>query len=161
MKNKDFIISAFRTVRQRLLARRGDEDEDALQDAFCRLWIRRDDFSSQGEAEGFLTVAARNLIIDGQRKRQSHPEADMKEVDPHSVASDDDTDRKDLFIEVRRLIEENLSQRDAAILNRRDRDGWDFEEIAGYYGISEANARLIVSRSRKAIREIYRKRQKI
>ncbi|MDE6633448.1 MAG: sigma-70 family RNA polymerase sigma factor, partial [Muribaculaceae bacterium] len=47
------------------------------------------------------------------------------------------------------------------ILVHRDHDGWEFDEIASHYQISEANARMIVSRSRKTIREIYLKRQKL
>ena len=158
MMDKDFIVSAFRSVRRRFLARHGDEGEDALQEAFCRLWTRRGDFSSQGEAEGFLTVAARNLAVDGQRRRLAHPESDLKDID--RKPPDDDDDRYDLFGEISRLIEMNLSVRDREILLHRDHDGWEFDEIALHYGISEANARMIVSRARKTIRELYLKRQK-
>lgn len=141
------------------MARRSDDDEDSLQDAFCRLWTRRDDFSSQGEAEGFLTVAARNLTVDRQRRRLAHPETDLKDMD-RDPSTDDDDDRSGLYGEVSRLIEGNLTERDREILLHRDRDGWEFDEIADYYGISEANARMIVSRSRKTIRKLYIERQK-
>ncbi|MDE6855666.1 MAG: sigma-70 family RNA polymerase sigma factor, partial [Muribaculaceae bacterium] len=40
----------------------------------------------------------------------------------------------------------------------RDRDGWEFDEIAESFGISEANARMIVSRARKTIRSLYLKK---
>ncbi|MBD5224364.1 MAG: hypothetical protein HDS68_00120 [Bacteroidales bacterium] len=42
------------------------------------------------------------------------------------------------------------------ILFRRDRDEWSFEDIAKQYDITPANARLIVARARKTIRNIYR-----
>ncbi len=158
--DREFFISAFRNVRRRLMTRHGDDDEDALQDAFCRLWIRRDDFSSQGEAEGFLTVATRNISVDTHRRRQAHPETDIENA--NRLLSDDEEagSQTDQFLEIQRLIKNYLSPRDCEILIHRDHDGWEFDEIASHYQISEANARMIVSRSRKTIREIYLKRQK-
>ncbi len=157
--DKEFFISAFRNVRRRLMARHSDDEEDALQDAFCRLWTRRDDISSQGEAEGFLTVAARNLTVDSHRRRQAHPETDIENANRFQSEDDDGDSINEQYIEIQRLIERNLSPRDREILLHRDQDGWEFDEIASYYEISEANARMIVSRSRKAIRELYLKRQ--
>ncbi|MDE6379224.1 MAG: sigma-70 family RNA polymerase sigma factor [Muribaculaceae bacterium] len=155
---RDFIISAFRSVRRRLMSRSSDDDEDALQEAFCRLWSRRADFSSQSEAEGFLTVAARNVSIDRQRRRQTHPETDIDAIDRHPEADDDPDPPVELIAEINRLIETQLSPRDREILNRHDRDGWEFDEIAEHFGISQANARMIVSRARKTIRTLYRQR---
>ena len=156
---RDFFISAFRNVRRRFLARRSDDDEDSLQDAFCRLWTRRDDFSSQGEAEGFLTVAARNITVDSHRRMQAHPEFDIENANSFELDDEDRDSRNELFVEVRRLIESHLSPRDREILLHRDHDGWEFDEISVHYGISEANARMIVSRARKTIRKLYLKRQ--
>lgn len=159
--DRDFFISAFRNVRRRLMARHSDDDEDALQDAFCRLWIRRDDFSSKGEAEGFLTVTVRNLTVDSHRRRQAHPETDIENANK-LISDDDETgSQRDQLNEIRHIIETCLSLRDREILLHRDHDGWEFDEIASHYEISEANARLIVSRSRKTIREIYINRQKL
>ncbi|MDE6696080.1 MAG: sigma-70 family RNA polymerase sigma factor [Muribaculaceae bacterium] len=157
---RDFFISAFRNVRRRLMARHSDDDEDALQDAFCRLWTRRDDFSSQREAEGFLTVAAKNITIDSYRRRQAHPETDIENANQCVSNDDEASSQNEQLIEIRHLIQTYLSPRDCEILLHRDHDGWEFDEIATHYKISEANARLIVSRSRKTIREIYLKRQK-
>ncbi len=157
---KDFFIAAFRNVRRRLMARHSDDDEDALQDAFCRLWTRRDDFSSQGEAEGFLTIAAKNITVDSHRRRQAHPETDIENANQYMTDDDVTSSRNEQILEVKNLIYTCLSSRDREILVHRDHDGWEFDEIATHYQISEANARMIVSRSRKTIREIYLKRQK-
>lgn len=157
---RDFFISAFRNVHRRLMTRHSDDDEDALQDAFCRLWTRRDDFSSQGEAEGFLTVAAKNITVDTHRRRQAHPETDIENANQYISDDDGASSRNEQILEIKSLIRTFLSPRDREIFIHRDHDGWEFDEIASHYQISEANARMIVSRSRKAIREIYLKRQK-
>lgn len=158
---RDFFISAFRNVRRRLMARHSDDDEDALQDAFCRLWTRRDDFSSQGEAEGFLTVAAKNITVDIHRRRQAHPETDIENASQYVSDEEGTSSQNEQILEIRHLMQTCLSARDREILLHRDHDGWEFDEIASCYHISEANARMIVSRSRKAIREIYLNRQKL
>ena len=161
--NKEFLISAFRHVRLRMLSKSGaasdrSDEEDALQEAFCRLWTRRESISRQCEAEGFLTVTARNIRIDQGRRRMTHPELDLDSAPEPTARTDDEDTSSDLMTEVKRLMESVLSPRDREILCRRDRDGWEFDEIAGHFGISEANARIIVSRARKTIRETYRKR---
>ena len=158
---REFFISAFRNVRRRLMARHSDDDEDALQDAFCRLWTRRDDFSSQGEAEGFLTVAAKNITVDTHRRRQAHPETDIENANQYVSDDEEAYSKNEQILEIKSLIREYLSPRDREILVHRDHAGWEFDEIASHYQISEANARMIVSRSRKTIREIYLKRQKL
>ena len=158
--DNDVIISAFRAVRRRLRRSSGDDEEDALQEAFCRLWVRRGDVSSLSEAEGFLTVTSRRIILDGLRRKQAHPETDLEGIEAGPPA-DDDEDVQARFNEIQRLIDKSLSPRDREILGRRDRDGWEFDEIAEYFKISEANARVIVSRARKTIRDLYRKRNDI
>ncbi|MDE6342186.1 MAG: sigma-70 family RNA polymerase sigma factor [Muribaculaceae bacterium] len=158
--DNDFIISAFRAVRRRLRRSSGDDEEDALQEAFCRLWVRRGDVSSLSEAEGFLTVTSRRIILDGLRRKQAHPETDLEGIEAGPPA-DDEEDVQARFNEIQRLIDKSLSPRDREILGRRDRDGWEFDEIAEYFKISEANARVIVSRARKTIRDLYRKRNDI
>lgn len=155
--DKDFFISAFRNVKRRLNRRSGDDEEDALQEAFCRLWVRREGISSQSEAEGFLTVTSRRLSLDDLRRKQAHPETDLDGVEGDTTADDEDDLTSELYMEVDLLLDRNLSSRDREILCRRDRDGWDFDEIAEYYEISGSNARMIVSRARKTIRELYRK----
>lgn len=137
-----------------------EENEDALQDAFCRLWTRRSSVNSQSEAEGFLSITSRNITIDRFRRHTLHSEVALDELTDRQEPPDDDEDHtEDIYLEVQRLISENLSVRDREILLHRDRDGWEFDEISEYFGISEANARMVVSRARKTIRDIYRKRQ--
>lgn len=61
----------------------------------------------------------------------------------------------DIYQSVKALIDANLSQRDREIIYLRDRDGWEFEEIAARYNITEANVRVILSRARRTIRQLY------
>lgn len=152
--------------RLQMTARRIVSDEavdDALQDAFVRLWSRRSDFDSATAVEGVAVTTVRNICIDTLRRDAVRRHDDID--DNPSVAAvtedsgDDTQERRELYGEVTGLIDKELSERDRRILYLRDRDGWEMDDIALEMGISEANVRVILSRSRKIIRQIYLKRQ--
>lgn len=73
------LTSAFSEMRAKILrfAARffpSEEDaEDALQEAFCRLWCRHPDICSEAEAEAFAKTTVRSIGIDEWRRKQAHP----------------------------------------------------------------------------------------
>lgn len=154
------MTSAFRSVRLRILSGRGgdsgDDTEDALQEAFCRLWTHREEIIGPKEAEGLLATAVRNIRIDSGRRRKAHPQVELDDAFESPCETPSADDPGEMLRKVERLVERALSPRDREILYRRDRDGWDFDELASLYGLSESNVRMIVSRARKTIRELYR-----
>lgn len=155
-------------IRGRLqsTARRILSDEavdDALQDAFVRLWNRRTDLDTENAVEGMAVTAVRNICIDTLRRDAVRRHDDIEDNPSAAVAVADDPDeqreRSELYSEVSRLIDRELSERDRRILYLRDRDGWEMEDIALETGLSETNVRVILSRARKTIRQIYQKRK--
>lgn len=152
--------------RLQMTARRIVSDEavdDALQDAFVRLWSRRSDFDSAAAMEGVAVTTVRNICIDTLRRDAVRRHDDIDD-NPSAAAvtddyGDDRQERRELYGEVTELIDKELSERDRRILYLRDRDGWEMDDIALEMGISEANVRVILSRSRKIIRQIYLKRK--
>ncbi|MDE7458692.1 MAG: sigma-70 family RNA polymerase sigma factor, partial [Muribaculaceae bacterium] len=56
---------------------------------------------------------------------------------------------------VKAIIDSRLSEREKAVITMRDTMGMDFGDIAEELGITEANTRMILSRARKTVREIY------
>lgn len=153
--------------RLRMTARRMVDDDavdDALQDAFVRLWGRRDDFDCESAVEGVAVTTVRNICIDTLR-RDTVRRHDNIDDNPSAAAVTDSGDtqqeRMELYAEVADLIERQLSERDRRILYLRDRDGWEMQDIAIETGLSEANVRVILSRSRKTIRQIYLKRKSL
>jgi len=157
--NGDFLTTAFNRIRSRLNRTdfADDDSDDALQDAFCRLWTRRDSIKDESQAEGLLAVTSRNIRIDGYRRKSIHPSVGLEDAGEPSEQPDGSDETGDIYRRVECLVKEVLSPRDREILFLRDRDGWDFEDLSERFGLTESNLRLIVSRSRKAIREIYRK----
>ena len=165
---EELLTSVFMRIKGRLqmTARRIVSDEavdDALQDAFVRLWSRRSDFDSATAVEGVAVTTVRNICIDTLRRDAVRRHDDIDD-NPSAAAvtedsGDDTQERRELYGEVTGLIDKELSERDRRILYLRDRDGWEMDDIALEMGISEANVRVILSRSRKIIRQIYLKRK--
>lgn len=162
----ELLTSVFMRIkgRLRLTARRivnDDSVDDALQEAFMRLWNRRSDFDSSIVVEGVAVTTVRNICLDTLRRNAVRRHDDIDETSSAATiiddSSDDEQKKREFYGEVSALINSQLSERDRRILYLRDRDGWEMDEIAQEMGISEANVRVILSRSRKTIRQIYLK----
>lgn len=158
----DLLTSVFIRIRPRLLNRAnamlGDSDEaqDALQEAFCKLWGRRKSITSVQQAEGLSVTTLRNTCIDNLRRRNSVRLESVEEVAKDVESAVDETgDTTELFITVERLMASELTERERQILYMRDKEAAEISEIAEEYGLSEANVRLILSRARKKVRECY------
>jgi RNA polymerase sigma-70 factor (ECF subfamily) len=70
------IITVFTKLRRKFLGMAmailpNEEDAaDALQDAFCKLWPRRDTINDEAKAEALTGITVRNICIDRTRKRE-------------------------------------------------------------------------------------------
>lgn len=157
---RDFLTSAFESIRVRM-SRMGvaDDCSDDLQDAFCRLWSRREQISDSHHAESLLSVTARHIRIDNIRRQNRHPSVSLEDADCYDKTESPGDEVSDLYAEIDSIISQTLSERDRKILFLRDRDGWEFEEIAESLNLSESNVRMIISRARKNVRETYRNRK--
>lgn len=158
---RELLTSAFCRIRQRLRARAesivadGDTADDIVQEAFCRVWSGNSVVERDSQAEAVLSTAVRNLSIDTVRRTSLGREVPLSDNLDITDSHDRDTQFMELYEKVDAILRNALSERDREVLLRRDRDGWEFSEIAETYGITEANARIIVSRGRKAVRTIY------
>jgi len=138
-----------------------DEAADALQDVFCVLWGRRGEIADERAAEGLAVVSVRNRCLDAIRRRRTHETVATSELPELSDISDEreESDESDLvFRRVDSLIQTVLSERDRRILLLRDYSGWEIEDIAEEYGMTQANVRVALSRARRTVLKAYRNR---
>lgn len=155
------LTSVFRRVAWRLRATARkitgtpDDADDALQDAFSRLWRHRGRIATDEQAERLLATSVRNAGIDIVRRR-----ARYADTEPPDVPDDDSgSHAAELLNDVTALIDTALDERQRAILYERDSYGWEIDEIARHHGMTEANVRMALSRSRRRVRELYLKRK--
>ena len=163
--NEEPLITTFTQLRKgflRLASRflPNEEDaSDALQDAFCRLWTRRNQIHSSQEAEALAVTTIRNLCIDQVRKEKIPiMELDAERDFTPTETIEERIERQEFFQEVEELIDKQLSPIQRLILRKKEYEEESIEEIAKELDMQQAAVRMQLSRARKIIRECYRNR---
>lgn len=163
--SKETLTSTFTELRKnflrlamRFLPNKEDAD-DALQEAFFRLWRHADQIGSREEAEALTVVTVKNLCIDTLRKRNNIPTVELDENRDESVCdqADESIEREERFRMLERIIELRLTPLQQQILRMKEYEGKKYDEIAEMLGMQEPAVRMQLSRARKEIRDCYLK----
>lgn len=163
--SKETLTSTFTELRKnflrlamRFLPNKEDAD-DALQEAFFRLWRHADKIGSREEAEALTVVTVKNLCIDTLRKRNNIPTVELDENRDESVCdqADESIEREERFRTLERIIELRLTPLQQQILRMKEYEGKKYDEIAEMLGMQEPAVRMQLSRARKEIRDCYLK----
>ena len=147
---EDFLTEAYISLKDRWKA------EDALQEAFCRLWGRKYKIASFKEAVGLLSRTGKNIEIDEYRKIRNRRKVNVEDVrieDGSSAAAE----RAALFRKVEASLESELTRLQKQILRMHEYDDMSFEDIAEELGMQPAAVRMQASRARKTLRDKFRK----
>ena len=127
---------------------RSDEAEDMMQDVAER--ILRKQVRDIGNIDAFLTKSVKNACIDRIRRRR-----DTTPKIPDVL----DERNPDRWYE-QQLIHKamaRLPEKQRITLHLKDIEGYSTKEVAEILETDESNVRTILSRSRKALREIIEK----
>ena len=156
---RDKVVSIFTHLHQRLhtTARNiaGDDNaDDILQDAFCKLWTLKNLPSDQQQTEKIASTIVKNVSIDYRRSAERKTQDSIDKAD---TENSQENDIRELFVTVKHIIELQLSDMQRQVLWMRDYEGYSFAEVAEKMCITEENARQILSRARKTIRETYKR----
>ena len=143
----------FRTRAWRILGNADDAD-DALQEAFFKLWTRGYEIRTVSEAEALLSTVVRNTSLDAIRRRRDKVPIDAADRLP----AEDRRDRAEQLAAVQGLIDRELTDTQRYILERVEYGGLTQEQIAQELGMQPPAVRMQLSRARKTIRELYKKR---
>lgn len=133
-----------------------DDAADALQDAFCKLWPRRDTINDEAKAEALTSVTVRNICIDRTRKR-ALPTVPLDEE--HDTVDSETTykEREERYNTVKTIIDNELTGLQKIIIELKEIEGVEIVEIAKQLQMKESAVRMNLSRARNKIRECYRK----
>ena len=163
MKHTDRITTAFTALREQMLslAERitGNHDDaaDAVQDAFVKLWQQRGRFESTSHAQGAGMMTVRTTSIDMARRNSRQADVPVEQA-ADTIDEVTDNDRSLAYRQVRYIIDNDLSDNQRKIIDLRELQGMEFEDIANQMNMTAANVRVELSRARRRVREIYQAR---
>lgn len=165
MLETDRITNAFIAMREQMLslAERitGNRDDaaDAVQDAFVKLWLQRGRYDTSRHARGAGIIAVKTTSIDKVR-HNSHRSEEPEDVALDTIEEVTDDERDLAYQQVRQIIDNDLSRNQRLIIDMREVQGLEFDDIAARLNMTAANVRVELSRARKRVREIYQSRNK-
>ena len=141
----------FRLAKRLLVSR--EEAEDATQEVLLKLWNNREKFEKYKNVEAFSMTMTKNFCLDKLKSKQAQ---NLKLV--HSNYQDGSTslqkqvELNDSVDWVGRIIEE-LPEQQKMVLQLRDIEQYEFEEIEKVLNMNATAVRVALSRARKTIRE--------
>ena len=132
--------------------------EDIVQEAYLKLWHKREELGDIRNAESFSVTLLKNLCFDYLRSTKdnidSHTPDELNIVSGTSLA--EEIEIRDEFVRVKALIEQLPLQQQKVMMLRHVSD-CSMEDIERITGLNAINIRVLLSRARKKIREQYDK----
>lgn len=158
MKQADFVRlvmpfkdKVFRLAKRLLVSQ--EEAEDATQEILLKLWKNNKKIEEYKNVEAFSMTMTKNFCLDRLKSKQAQ---NLKIVhsnyEDHNVSLQKLVEAKDSVDWVSKIIEE-LPEQQKIILQLRDIEDYDYNEIASMLDMNETAVRVNLSRARKTIRE--------
>ncbi|NKI32626.1 RNA polymerase sigma factor [Croceivirga thetidis] len=158
MQQNEFInlVMPFRDklyrMAKRLLVSR-EEAEDAVQEVLLKLWSNNESISKYRSIEAFAMTMTKNFCLDRLKSKQA---GNLKLV--HSNYRDESTsvqkkiEAQDSVNWVEKIMDE-LPEQQKMVLQLRDIEDYDYEEIGEMLDMKPTAIRVTLSRARKTVRE--------
>jgi len=158
MNEKEYlkIVTPFKDkifrVAKRLLVS-VEEAEDATQEVLLKLWNHRQKFKDYNNPEAFAMTMTKNWCFDQLKSKQAQ---NLKIVhnnyEDHSQSLQKSIEVNDSLRWVEKHMDA-LPEKQKLIIQLRDIEQYEFNEIAKILDMTEATIRVSLSRARKSIRE--------
>ena len=139
-------------LAKRLLVSK-EEAEDATQEILMKLWSKNNMMENYNNVEAYAMMMTKNFCLDRLKSKQA---GNLKLV--HSNYRDDNVSLQnqvevsDSLTWIERIMQE-LPEQQKMVLQLRDVEQYEFEEIAELLDISATAVRVALSRARKTVRE--------
>ena len=146
-----FKDKVFRVAKRLLVST--EEAEDATQELYFKLWRNKSKLKDYKSVEAFAMTMTKNYCFDRLKSKQA---SNLKLI--HSNYQEKDTplqrrmELNDSVSLVHKLIE-NLPEQQKLVIQLRDVEEYEFDEIGKMLGLQPTAVRVTLSRARKTIRE--------
>ncbi|MFV8355960.1 RNA polymerase sigma factor [Flavobacterium sp. XS1P32] len=162
MNQNDFVLlvnpfkdKVFRLAKRLLVST--EEAEDATQEVLVKLWNRNGNLSDFGSVEAFAMTMTKNYCLDQLKAKRT---GNLKIVHTNYVDREAGLDKKMEDLDSLNWVEkimEQLPVQQRLIIQMRDIEQYEFEEIAKILEMNESAIRVALSRARKTIRDYMTK----
>lgn len=163
MKQSDFLNvvlpfkdKIFRLAKRLLVSR--EEAEDATQELIFKLWRSKEKIADYRNVEAFAMTMTKNYCYDRLKSKQA---SNLTLIHSNYIEKETSLDKKieyrDSVNQVHQLIE-NLPEQQKIIIQLRDVEQYDFDEICAMVAMRPTAVRVALSRARKTIREALTKK---
>lgn len=146
-----FKDKVFRLAKRLLVSR--EEAEDATQEILMKLWKNNEKIEDYRNVEAFSMTMTKNFCLDRLKSKQAQ---NLKIVhsnyQDHNVSLQKEVENRDSVDWVSKIIEE-LPEQQKIILQLRDIEEYEYDEIAKVVDMNPTAIRVALSRARKTIRE--------
>ena len=134
--------------------RNSDDASDAVQEAFTRLWERRDELPNIDNSEAFCVTTVKRICIDRLR-RNTLPINEVTE-DTLLIADDsnEQADNRE-SLQLVTLLMNKLPEQQRQVLTLRAFNECSLDEIESITGLTGVNVRTLLSRARRRMRELF------
>ncbi|MBU1368238.1 MAG: RNA polymerase sigma factor [Bacteroidetes bacterium] len=130
-----------------------DEAADAVQEVYLKLWKMREKLHQYKSKEALAMTLTKNLCLDEiKSKKRQHVRLQEHDQLSYSQTPESITELHDAVAKVNQLIDK-LPPQQKIVIQLRDIEQYDFEEIAAITSMSLNAVRANLSRARKQIRE--------
>ncbi len=146
-----FKDKVFRLAKRLLVS--SEEAEDATQEILIKLWNNRVKIAEYRNTEAFAMTMTKNFCLDRLKSKQAQ---NLKIVhsnyQDYTISLQKEVENRDSVSWVSKIIEE-LPEQQKIILQLRDIEEYDYDEIAKVVDMNPTAIRVALSRARKTIRE--------
>jgi RNA polymerase sigma-70 factor (ECF subfamily) len=162
MNHSEFVqlISPFKDKVFRLAKRllvSTEEAEDATQEILVKLWTKNESLDVYNSVEAFAMTMTKNYCLDQLKSKRA---GNLRIVHTNFTDREPSLDKKvedgDSLNWVEKIIDQ-LPEQQRLIIQMRDIEQYEFEEIAKILNMNETAIRVALSRGRKTIREFMTK----
>lgn len=158
MDQQEFIktISPFKDRIFRLAKRllvSNEEAQDATQEVLVRLWNNREKLGGYASVEALAMTITKNYCLDQLKsKRASEMRIVHSNYTDREAGLQQQAEDRDSWSWVEKIIA-TLPEQQKMIVQMRDIEEYEFEDIAKIMDMNETAVRVALSRARKTIRE--------
>ncbi len=146
-----FKDKVYRLAKRLLVS--NEEAEDATQEVLLKLWTKNEQMTKYKSVEAFAMTMTKNYCLDKLKSKQA---SNLKLV--HSNYQDENTSLQrqveiEDSLEWMHKIIETLPEQQKMVIQLRDIEQYDFDEISEMLDMKPTAVRVALSRARKEVRQ--------